>query len=60
MPSSQKVKKKMASPRDLYCRYLTAKRLREKPLPHAAKHVHFRLQVIVEEESFASKGLNSS
>jgi hypothetical protein len=50
----------MASPRDLYCRYLTAKRLREKPLPHAAKHVHFRLQVIVEEESFASKGLNSS
>ena len=61
MPSSQKVKKKkMSSPRDLYCRYLTAKRLREKPLPHAAKHVHFWLQAIVEEESFASSVTNSS
>ena len=53
----------MASPRDLYCRYLTAKRLlrlREKPLPHAAKHVHFWLQAIVEEESFASSASNSS
>ena len=39
-------------PQDLYCRYLTAKRLlrlRDKPLPHAAKHVHFWLQAIVEE-----------